>query len=195
MTTHVVDSDASDHMNRRATRHGRPAVEENMPPAALLRVLNPVMKILLRSPLHRTVSSKLILLSVTGRRTGRTYTTPVGRHEFEGLLLVSASGGWRHNLRGGAPVRVTIDGRTREGYAELDEDPQNVAATFGALLERVGLDRARDLGLKVNVQRPPTIEEIQAALRRRAIARIRLSESSEQLPRPAARWSKGQEAR
>lgn len=189
MTTQLADGHVAGLKNSRRITNGRSAVEENMPPAALLRVLNPVMRMVLRSPLHRTVSSKLMLLSVSGHKTGRTYTTPVGRHESEGVLLVSASGGWRHNLRGGAPVRVTIDGRLREGYAELDEDPQSVAATYKALLERVGLGRARDLGLKVNVQRPPTVEEIRAAVPSRAIARIRLSE------RQAARSSNRRGAR
>jgi hypothetical protein len=116
----------------------RPAVEAAMPPRLVLQVINPAIRAVLRSPLHRLLSRRLMVLTVTGRTTGRTYSIPVGRHEADGLLIVSASGAWRHNLRGGAPVRVTIEGRDRFAHADLEEDPFEVAQTFKTLLDRVG---------------------------------------------------------
>jgi len=44
------------------------------------RFANPVVKWILRSRLHRLLSAHLLLISVTGRRTGRVYTIPVGYH-------------------------------------------------------------------------------------------------------------------
>jgi hypothetical protein len=149
-------------------------VEDRRPPRAVLRLVNPVMLRLLRSPLHRAVSNKLMILSVRGRKTDRTIPVVVGRHPVDGLLLVSASGAWRHNLRGGAPVRVTLDGVERTGHAVLEEDPNEVARIYRQLLEIVGLGRAGDLGLRVNGKRLPTTEEIEPAVARRAIARVQL---------------------
>lgn len=152
----------------------RAAVEDRRPPAAVLRVVDPVMRRLLRSPLHRAVSSKLMILSVQGRKTDRTIDVVVGRHPVDGQLLVSASGAWRHNLRGGAPGRVTLDGVEHTGHATLEEGPNEVAAVYRQLLELVGRDRAGDLGLRLNIQRLPTVEEIEPAVARRAIARVKL---------------------
>jgi hypothetical protein len=137
-------------------------------------VVNPVMRTLLRSPLHRAVSKQLMLLSVQGRKTNRTLSVVVGRHQFNDTFLVSASGGWRYNLRGGAPVGVTLDGVRRPGHAELEEDPDEVARIFLQLLETLGPDRASIVGLRVNVGRLPTLDELKPAVSRRGIARVRL---------------------
>jgi hypothetical protein len=84
--------------------HGRPPVEDGRPPRLVLRIVNPIIRSILRTPLHCTLSSQLMLLSMRARRTGRWVTVPVGRHEIDGEFLVSVSGRWRHNLRGGAAV-------------------------------------------------------------------------------------------
>jgi hypothetical protein len=156
----------------------RPPVEDARPPRWVLRLVSPVLNVLLRSPLHQLLSKQLMLLSVSGRRTGRTYTVPVGRYASNGTLLVSASGSWHQNLRGGAPVRLTIDGHERAGYAELEKDPDQVAQIYKSLLDRVGLDSAGLLGLKLNIQGSPTANEIKTAVAQRGIARVRLSDES-----------------
>jgi hypothetical protein len=155
----------------------RPPVEDHRPPPAVLRVVNPVMRTLLRSPLHRAVSKQLMLLSVQGRKTSRTCCVVVGRHQVDGMFLVSASGSWRYNLRGGAPVHVTLDGVQHAGHAELEEDPDEVARIYRQLLETLGPDRASVLGLRVNVERLPTPDELKPAIARRGIARVRLVET------------------
>jgi deazaflavin-dependent oxidoreductase (nitroreductase family) len=152
----------------------RPAVEDTPLPRALLRIANPCVKAILRSPLHPLLSKRVMVLTVTGRRSARTYSLPVGRHESgDGTLLLSAGGAWRHNLRGGADVRVTLDGRERRGHAVLVEDPDEAAREFAALLDRVG---PRALGVKVHVDRAPTAADVKAVLRRRGVARLRLTD-------------------
>ena len=114
-----------------------------------------------------------MLLVVTGRKTGRAYVVPVGRHEANGVLLVSAMGAWRENLRGGAQVRVVLDGRTHKGHAQLEDDPDQVTFGFRTLLGDLGRT-PRELGLKVNIPRSPTIEELKPALTGRRIVVVRL---------------------
>lgn len=160
---------------RMATSDG-PPVEPGQPPRAVLRLVNPVLRMLLRSRLHQPLSKQFVLLTVTGRKTGRSYVIPVGRHESDGELLVCASGEWRHNLRGGARVRVTIDGHEHSGYAQYEEDPDTVAQAYRTLLERLGRGKARQLGLKLNVDRVPTLEELKSVVAdQRGIARIHLT--------------------
>jgi hypothetical protein len=153
----------------------RPPVEERIPPRAVLRVINPPLRALLRSPFHRPVSTHVMLISVRGRKTGRVYSVPVGRHESDGMFLVSADGPWRHNLRGGAHVMLTVDGCERAAYAELEEDADEVAAIFCTLLHRYGRIGTAVLGLRINVAHPPTVDEIKPAVAGRAIARVRLT--------------------
>ena len=151
----------------------RPPVEDAPPPKNVIRFVNPVMKALLRSPMHRLLSKNLMLLTVTGRKTGRTYTLPVGRHESpDGTFVLSAGGNWRLNLRGGAAVRVTLDGRERAAHAVLEEDPDRAAEAFKTMLDHAG---PRALAVKVNVDRAPTPAEIKPALADRGVAYLRLT--------------------
>lgn len=151
-----------------------PPVRDSPPPKYVLRIVNPLMKAVLRSPLHRLLSKNLMLLTVTGRKTGRTYTLPVGRHESpDGTFLLSAGGNWRHNLRGGADVRVTLDGRERAGHATLEEDPERAAEAFKTMLYHAG---PRALAVKVSVDHSPTAAEIQPALADRGVAYLRLTD-------------------
>lgn len=87
------------------------------------RFYNPLVIRLLRSPLHALMSGSVLLLTFEGRRSGRSYTTPVSYiRDGEGVLLVGARDhSWWKNLRGGAPVRLRIGGRDEEGVAEVLE--------------------------------------------------------------------------
>src|SRR5262249_17743027 len=46
-------------------------------PEPLFVVINPVIRALLRSPVHGLMSKSLMLITFTGRKSGRRYTTPV----------------------------------------------------------------------------------------------------------------------
>lgn len=159
----------------------RPPVEGAEPPEKLARVVNPAMKALLRSPLHRLVSRHLMLLTFRGRKTGKTYDVVVGRHEVDGKLIVplgTTGRRWRLNFRDGAPVEVTMEGRHRQGRGELVEDPEEVARIHRLLLDRVGLKNARRLGLRVNADRWPTKDELKAVLAGRGVISIELDEAT-----------------
>lgn len=74
--------------------------------------VNRILVRLLRSPLSRLVDGGLMLLTVTGRRTGRTFTFPVQYVADGRALWVYAGGGdakiWWRNLVGGADVEVLL---------------------------------------------------------------------------------------
>jgi deazaflavin-dependent oxidoreductase (nitroreductase family) len=100
-----------------------PAVARGHAPFALLnRSGNLAVRAALRSPLHPLVSGRLALITVTGRRSGREYTFPVG-YSQEGDRVTIVVGWperkvWWRNLRGeGAPVRIRIKGEERTGHA------------------------------------------------------------------------------
>jgi deazaflavin-dependent oxidoreductase (nitroreductase family) len=85
--------------------------------------VNPFVRLLLRSPFHPVVSSSLVLLSYTGRRTGRRHSLPV-MYARDGECLIVIAGRperkrWWRNLRGGAPVEVRLRGRDHQGQGRL----------------------------------------------------------------------------
>jgi hypothetical protein len=71
-------------------------------------------------------------------------------------------------------VEVTLEGRRQRGQGELLEEPDEVARVHQLLLARVGPKNARRLGLRVNVDREPTVEELKVPLAGRGVVRIEL---------------------
>ena len=156
-----------------ATSPGTPAVERQHPPDALMRVVNPIMRTVLRLPTHRLVDGHLLLLTFTGRRSGRTYQLPVGYHWIDGRLCLLTNSGWRVNFRGGRPVVVRHRGEVHRGTATLEEDPGHVADVYARLIDDMGHEQAgRRLGLRINVDRAPTHEELVEAVRRSGLSTV-----------------------
>ncbi|MFD8245561.1 nitroreductase family deazaflavin-dependent oxidoreductase [Nocardia sp. NPDC059691] len=87
-----------------------------------------VVRSLLRSPLHRVLSGRLLLVTVLGRKSGREYTNPVGYADHDGALLVGTTAGWRRNLRDGEAVRVRLRGSEIRARAEVIADEARLAA-------------------------------------------------------------------
>ncbi len=142
------------------------AVRRSVPPPGLTKMANPVVSLLLRSPLHGLLDSSVLLLHVTGRKTGRRYDIPVGYAEAGGRLTVVTIAPWRVNLRGGADVEVTLRGCRRPMHALLTEDPAAVAVAYQDAIGRLGWDKARrHLGLSTRDGRPPTVLELKDAAR------------------------------
>ena len=94
---------------------------------------NGIMKWLIGSPLHFFVSSNMMLITFTGKRSGKTYTTPVNyftAEDYNGAYYATTSLAerkWWRNLRGGARVSVRIKGRELKAQAEAFESQEQVA--------------------------------------------------------------------
>jgi deazaflavin-dependent oxidoreductase (nitroreductase family) len=83
---------------------------------------------LLRSPLHGVVSHLFVLISFTGRKSGKTYTTPVQYAQQGNTLYIITSMGyiWWKNLQDGAAVQVRLRGKDRAGTATTTTDKSTV---------------------------------------------------------------------
>jgi deazaflavin-dependent oxidoreductase (nitroreductase family) len=119
-----------------------------MSPSALLtrRVANPLLRVVLSSPLHRPLSRTLLVLSYIGRRSGRRRATPVQYARFgDDLALVAARAShksWWRNFRDPAPVTITLRGRQQRAIAEvLRGDERNAGlSAFRARYPRARLE-------------------------------------------------------
>ena len=141
-------------------------VKRSVPPSALVKMGNPMVRVLLGSPLHGVLDDSFLVLHLTGRKTGRRYDIPVGYVEMEGKLAVVTIARWRVNLRGGAGVAVTLRGHLRPMHALLEEDPASVAVSYQAMINRIGWKKAqRQLGISLPGERAPTLVELNDAAR------------------------------
>lgn len=87
------------------------------------KIVNPFMRLILRSPLHGLLSGSVLLLTYRGKKSGREYTLPV-QYAWDGNTLYVVPGSpekktWWRNFRGGAPVQVRLRGQTLQGKGVL----------------------------------------------------------------------------
>jgi len=101
------------------------------------KIYNPLMKWVLRSPLHGMVSKNFMLIKFTGRKSGKVYSTPVNYvRDGDGITVFSKRHRiWWRNLRGGAPVTVWVKGRDLKGIGESIEGEEAIAAGLLAYLQ------------------------------------------------------------
>jgi deazaflavin-dependent oxidoreductase (nitroreductase family) len=111
---------------------------------------NDFMAWVLRSPFHGLLSNGMMLLTVTGRKTGKKYTTPVGYYrEGEYLwVITSRDRTWWRNLRGGAEVGLLLKRKPVTAFAEPDMDEESVEARMYDYVKHVP-QAAKPLGIHI----------------------------------------------
>jgi hypothetical protein len=92
----------------------------------IMRVVNVPMRAALGLPFATPLSANLMLISYTGRKTGKAYRQPVSFVRDGGTLLTPGGGRWKLNLADGRPVRIRLRGRDVEARPELVSDPAEV---------------------------------------------------------------------
>jgi len=132
------------------------------------------MKLILRSPAHAMVSKTILLITFSGRKSGKSYTTPVSYSQNGDQVSIFTHATWWKNLRNGTPVTVRIRGRELQGLAEtVAEDKQAVAAGLRAHLRKVPSD-ARYYGVTFDEQNNPDPAEVEQAAQTVVMVRIQL---------------------
>lgn len=153
-----------------------PAVAVSHPPDVILRVVNPLLRFVLRIPPVGAAGKTMMVLSFTGRKSGRRYSVPVSAHQIDHNLYALAGAAWRLNFRGGAAAEVLHDGKTTTMHGELIEDPSAVADLAHRSAESYGLKAAqRMMGLKFRDERIPTVEEFAEAAKANHLGAVRLT--------------------
>ena len=144
-------------------------------PEPLFLIINPTMRLLLRSPLHFLMSRSLLLITYEGRKSGRRYTTPL-RYTREGEVIrcfTSDTTQWWRNLQGGKEVSLRVAGKDGKYLAQIiKDDKQTLRAELEKYLAQFPQDAAyHEVGLDANKQ--PITEDLDRAIESSVVMKAR----------------------
>ncbi len=153
------------------------AVIPSHPPEPIMKLMNPLLRYGLRTPLAGGARKQFMVLNFKGRKSGRQFSIPVSAHEIDGQLYALAGATWKVNFRGGGAGRGALR-REDEGHAGRADRgrrgggrPVPVGARLG-----YGVSKAqRMMGLKFRDPRMPTLVEFRQAVDENKLVAIRFT--------------------
>jgi hypothetical protein len=146
------------------------------PPEAMLRVVNPLMKLVLRTPLAGSARKQLMVVNFTGRKSGRPYSLVLSAHVIDGILYATTGATWKNNFRDGATAQVLHDGKTTTMRGDLITDKAQVADLMARCAESYGAKRAeRVMGLGFRNHQMPTRDQFAEAVDQLKLRAIRFT--------------------
>lgn len=119
------------------------------------KLYNPIVILLLHSPLHSLMDKSTILITYTGRKSGKKYTVPVSYvRDGDMLMMISQrEHSWWKNLRGGAQVTLYKQGHSLKASGEVLTDAEAVANKLLTFLQQFpGYQRLMHMKLAANGQ-------------------------------------------
>ena len=104
--------------------------------ARIMRAVNVPMRAALSLPFATPLSGNLMLISYTGRKSGKAYRQPVSYVRDGDVLLTPGGGRWTLNLADGQPARIRSRGRDAPARPELVTDPAELERLLGVIAEK-----------------------------------------------------------
>jgi hypothetical protein len=129
---------------------------------------------ILRSPFHAMLSKNTLLLTFTGKTSGKRYTTPVNYAPVGDELLVFSRKDrtWWRNLRGGAPVVFRLQGQTITGWGVAFDEEVEVERGLMTYLQAVP-NFARGFEVRLDEKGRPNQEDIVQAAQPRVLVKLK----------------------
>ncbi len=136
---------------------------------------NPLIVWLLKSPFHGMLSKSLLLVAVTGRKSGRTITTPTNYLRDGNVLWVLSwrDRRWWRNLRGGAKLQVLLARKNLTATGNVIEAKDAVSGQLVEYYTKVP-QYARYSGINLDADRKPSFSDCERAAEKMVIVRIEL---------------------
>jgi hypothetical protein len=113
-----------------------------------------------------------MLITFTGRKSGRQFTTPVTYMQDGDTIIFFSNQRWWKNLDGGAPVTLRVKGRAIAGIAVPSTDVPTMVQAARAFLAAKGIKKASMIGLDIDTTRMPTDAELAAALQQHVVVKV-----------------------
>jgi hypothetical protein len=138
---------------------------------------NALTTAILRSPLHWIISKNSLLLALTGSKSGHTFTLPVNYFQDGDILYITSprKRTWWRNLRGGAPVKVRLAGRSMYVRSNLVEDNTDVLENFTHFFQHRP-EVARYFGVRLESHGQPNTWDISKLAEERVLVKVHLSQ-------------------
>ena len=146
------------------------------------KIANPLVGLILRSPLHGIMSAAVLLITYRGKKSGSEYTLPV-QYVQEGNIIYIVPGAaekktWWRNLRGGATVNLRLRGKQLKGRATLLEgetDVESIADAFMLYLKRFP-PSAKIHSIRIKEDGSFDLEDIRKAAKSLVFVRVDIKE-------------------
>jgi hypothetical protein len=152
------------------------AITVSHPPDALLRVFNPILTLLLRTPFAGAARNQFMVVDFSGRKSGRHYSIPLSAHLIDDILYAMTGATWKNNFRDGAAAQVLHDGKTTTMRGELITDKALITDLYSRCAESYGAKRAeRAMGLGFRDHQMPTHDQFAEAVDRLHLNAIRFT--------------------
>ncbi len=107
------------------------------------KIINPVVTLILHSPLRFLLSDSVLLVTYRGRKTGKEYTIPVQYAQAGNDIYIVPGNpeqkNWWRNLKEATTVKLVLRGQTLAGTAVVlipETDSEAILAGFGVYLRR-----------------------------------------------------------
>jgi len=139
---------------------------------------NHIVRFMLRSPLHGIMSSSTMLLTYTGRKSGKKYTLPIGylRQDDTLTTITSRSRVWWRNLRRGADVTVLMQGKQYKAHGEVVEDQVSVVEGMIAYLSHAP-QQAKYFNITLKDDGTPDEQDLAREAKQRVLVKLSLAQS------------------
>ena len=136
---------------------------------------NDFVKFMLKSPLQIFMGNT-VLITVTGRKTGRKIAVPVNYYrEADALWVITTrTRNWWRNVQGGAEVDLYLRGKGQKGFAEAILDELAVAEHVGGYLQHLPIT-AGALGVRIETG-VPNAKDVARLAKERLFIKIHLYE-------------------
>ena len=133
---------------------------------------NDFVAFMLRTPLH-VFLGKTMLITVTGCKTGKTYSTPVGFYRDGDWLWVMTSRDrtWWRNVKNGAKVSLLLRGKKVPAYAEAEINEAAVEEHMLDYIRKIPL-AAKPLGIRIE-NKIPNADDVRRAAGDRLFVKIK----------------------
>ena len=146
------------------------------------KIVNPAVRLILRSPFHGMMSNSLLLITYNGRNSGKKYSLPVQYvSDIRTIYIIVGmpeKKTWWRNLRRGATVQLLLMGKGLPGYAivlEGESDIQTINRALNLYL-RLFPAAAKKRGIRVDEDGTFNQDDVRQSASTTVVVRVELDQ-------------------
>jgi hypothetical protein len=144
----------------------------------IYKVLNPIVKTILKSPLHSIMSGDIVLLKFTGRKSGRELSTPVSYRVVDDSIhcFTDKVNQWWRNLDNVESIELVLKGKALTGKPTVvSKNSEVISKAFGDFL--TALPRSASFSdVRLDKEKKPNQDDVERAAKALVFIEIKLTD-------------------